>query len=87
MCECKHFIWNGLANVPALTYIVMENNFHLTVICFIFSCLVAMETQTDVAGTPHRSQVMDCLSNGPLLITLQPALEQPGLFAGDTLFR
>lgn len=87
MCECKHFIWNGLANVPALTYIVMENNFHLTVICFIFSCLVAMETQTDVAGTPHRSQVMDCLSNGPLLITLQPALEEPGLFARDTLFR
>lgn len=55
MCECKHFIQNGLANVPALTYIVMENNFHLTVICFIFSSLVAIETQSDVAVTTHRS--------------------------------
>lgn len=77
MCECKHFIQHGLATVPALTYIVMENNFHLTVICFIFSSPVAMETQADVAGTARRSWVMHCLYNGPLLITLQFRLREP----------
>lgn len=77
MCECKHFIQNGLANVPALTYIVMENNFHLTVICFIFSSLVAIETHSDVAVTTRRSWVMYCLYNGPLLIMRQFSPKEP----------
>lgn len=58
MCECKHSIQNGLANVSALTYIVMENNFHLTVICFIFSSAVAVATRSDVAAA--QSWVMLC---------------------------
>lgn len=79
-------IQNGFANLPALTYIVMENNFHLTVICFIFSSPVAIETQSDVAVPTARSWVMRCLYNGPLLIVPQLAPKDPRSFAGGTGF-